>query len=262
MPHGALDICERSPYGGGMIRRFGEQLGGMLLEIFFPRSCVSCGGGVEDSGYEHLCRDCGRELFLVAPPACRVCGHPFFGMLAGSQACPHCAELQPVFDEGKTLFLAKGPGRALVHELKYRSGFYVLRDIERMVRAAQDYLDYLADAVLVPVPLHTDKQRERGYNQSTRIAEAFARATDGRSRVEPLLRRTKFTQTQTRLNRAARHQNVKNAFALAPDAVVIRDQSYILVDDVFTTGSTLNACAAALQQAGAQHIKVATLGHG
>lgn len=245
-----------------MMRRVGKQLGGVLLEVFFPRSCVGCGSGVEDSGYEHLCRDCARELFLVAPPACRVCGHPFFGVLAGSQTCPHCAELSSVFDEGKTVFLAKGPGRALVHELKYQSGFYILRDIERMVRAARDYLNFISDAVLVPVPLHPAKQRERGYNQSERIAGALARATDGHSQVENLLRRTKFTQTQTRLNRADRHRNVKNAFALAPDAVVMRKQSYILVDDVFTTGSTLNACAAALRKAGAKHIKVATLGHG
>lgn len=183
-------------------------------------------------------------------------------MLAGPKTCPHCSELNPVFDEGKTLFLAKGPGRALVHELKYQSGFYVLRDIERMVHGAPDYVDYLSGAILVPVPLHPDKERERGYNQSDRIARALARATDSRSKVENLLRRTKFTLTQTRLNREDRHRNVKNAFALAPDAVVVSEQQYILVDDVFTTGSTLNACAAVLRKAGAEHIKVATLGHG
>lgn len=234
----------------------------MFLEVFFPRSCVSCGCGVENSGYEHLCGDCARELFLIAPPNCRTCGYPFHGMLAGPRACPHCAELDPVFEEGKALFLAKGPGRELVHELKYQSGFYILRDIERMARGAQNYLDYLSEAVLVPVPLHAVKLRERGYNQSERIAGALAKATEGRSRVEKLLVRTKFTQTQTRLNREARHRNVKNAFALAPDAVVIPEHQYILVDDVFTTGSTLNACAAVLRKAGAEYIKVATLGHG
>jgi ComF family protein len=238
------------------------KLGGMFLEVFFPRSCVSCGSGVEDSGYEHLCDDCSRELFLVAPPNCKVCGYPFFGILAGPQACPHCAALDPVFEEGKTLFLAKGPGRALVHELKYQSGFYILRDIERMVRMARDYLEFISDSVLVPVPLHSVKLRERGYNQSERIAGALARATDGGSRVDPLLRRTRFTQTQTSLNREDRNRNVKNAFALGPDAVVIPEHQYILVDDVFTTGSTLNACAAALHKAGAEHIKVATLGRG
>jgi len=183
-------------------------------------------------------------------------------MLAGPKTCPHCAELNPVFDEGKTLFLAKGPGRELVHALKYESGFYVLRDIARMIRAAPDYVAYLEDAVLVPVPLHAVKERERGYNQSDRIAGTLAAAAGGTSRVEKLLVRTKFTQTQTRLDRDDRHRNMKNAFALAPEAVVIPDQTYILVDDVFTTGSTLNACAEVLRKAGAKRIKVATLGHG
>ena len=246
----------------GMTRTFGRRFAQPFLEVFFPRSCVSCGDAVEDSGYEHLCRACARELFLIRPPNCRTCGYPFHGLLAGPRVCPHCAELDPVFDEGKALFLAKGPGRELVHELKYQSGFYLLRDIERMARGARDYLDYLSDAVLVPVPLHKDKLRERGYNQSERIVGALARATAGRSRVAKLLLRTKYTQTQTRLNREDRHRNVKNAFALAGDAVVIPGQQYILVDDVFTTGSTLNACAAVLRKAGAERIKVATLGHG
>lgn len=245
-----------------MTRNLGSRLANLFLEVFFPRSCVACGSAVEDSKYEHLCVDCSRELFLAAPPNCRICGYPFHGMLAGPRTCPHCEELIPLFEEGKTLFLAKGPARRLIHELKYQSGFYVLRDIARLIHEARDYVDYISDAVLVPVPLHAVKERERGYNQSERIADALAAATGGRSRLEKLLLRTKYTQTQTRLNREDRHRNVKNAFALAPDAVVIPDQQYILVDDVFTTGSTLNACAAVLRKAGAEQIKVATLGHG
>ena len=77
-----------------------------------------------------------------------------------------------------------------------------------------------------------------------------------------LLVRKGYTQTQTQLSRTARQQNVKNAFALASDAAVIPNQTYILVDDIITTGSTFNACAAALREAGATQIKVATLGHG
>lgn len=232
-----------------------------LLDVFFPRSCVHCGDAVEGSGYQFLCRGCARELMLSKSPACTTCGYPFFGMLAGPRVCPHCVELDPLFEEGKTLFLAKGPGRSLVHELKYQAGFYVLRDVAAMLAQAPYYKAYFAGAVLVPVPLHAAKLRERGFNQSERIAEALCAATGAES-VQNCLVRTVYTQTQTRLSRAARHQNVKNAFALAKDAVVIPEQTYILVDDVFTTGSTLNACAAVLRGAGCQHLRVATLGHG
>jgi ComF family protein len=137
----------------------------------------------------------------------------------------------------------------------------VLRDIETMVERTPGYRRYFEGATLVPVPLHAIKLRERGFNQSERIAKLIARRTDAEG-VASLLERTVFTQTQTRLSRNARDANVKNAFALAPDAVVIPDHRYILIDDVFTTGSTLNACAAVLREAGATRLKVATLGHG
>ena len=182
-------------------------------------------------------------------------------MLSGSRVCPHCEELEPLFDQGRTLFLAKGPARSLIHELKYNSGFYILEDVKAMIAATPYYRDYFKDAVLVPVPLHATKERERGFNQSRMIAQAIGEATEARV-VEDLLFRQVYTQTQTRLSRAARHQNVKNAFALASNAAVVTDQSYILVDDVFTTGSTLNACAAVLRTAGVTRLKVATLGHG
>jgi ComF family protein len=182
-------------------------------------------------------------------------------MLIGPRICPHCAELNPVFEQGKTLFLAKGPARSLIHELKYKSGFYILEDVKSMIERAPYYRDYFSGAILVPVPLHVAKYRQRGFNQSRVIAELLVEVTEAKALQNALIR-TVFTQTQTRLSRTARHQNVKNAFALAPDTVVIPDQTYILVDDVFTTGSTLNACAAVLREAGVSRIKVATLGHG
>jgi len=114
----------------------------------------------------------------------------------------------------------------------------------------------------VPVPLHPTKQRERGFNQSEKIAHMLAAATDGRSEVKNLLLRNRYTQTQTRLNQTERHRNVKNAFALAPNTVLFSNKQYILVDDVFTTGSTLNACASVLRDAGATRLKVVSIGHG
>ena len=240
---------------------FFKQLTQLVLEIFYPRSCLHCGAAVEDSDYQFLCSACSRELFLSKPPSCSTCGYPFFGMLAGPRICPHCTELDPLFEQGKTLFLAKGPARSIIHALKYQSGFYVLEDIKVMIAKISSYKDYFDGAILVPVPLHPTKERERGFNQSLVIAKSLNDATMAKD-LQNLLVRKVYTQTQTRLSRTARHQNVKNAFALASDAVVIPNQTYILVDDVITTGSTFNACAAALREAGATQIKVATLGHG
>ena len=232
-----------------------------LAEVFFPRSCLHCGDAVECSDYQFLCSACSRELFFSQPPTCSTCGYPFLGMLAGPRICPHCAELDPLFEQGKTLFLAKGPARSIIHVLKYQHGFYALEDVKTMIAKAPYYKNYFNRAILVPVPLHSTKERERGFNQSLMIAKSLNKATTAKG-LQELLVRTVYTQTQTQLSRVARLQNVKNAFALASDAVVITNQTYILIDDVFTTGSTLNSCAAVLLEAGATQIKVATLGHG
>jgi len=239
-----------------------KQLGKLLLDVIFPSSCLHCSEPIEDTPYRNLCAACARELYLVSSPACSTCGFPFFGALIGDQICPHCADLDPVFEEGKTLFLAKGPGRALIHALKYHQGFYILKDVETMLRQSPEYLDYLCQSVLVPVPLHSVKQRQRGFNQSERIARKLAQVVGGGCCVELLLERSKYTKTQTRLSREARERNVKNAFSLTTNALLMPDTHYILVDDVFTTGATLNACSRVLRDAGARHIKVATLGHG
>ena len=184
--------------------------------------------------------------------------------------CPHCEGLDPAFREGRTAALFKGPVRALVIELKYHRGLHVLEDMERIFRRAPHVLELARGATLVPVPLHPRKERERGYNQAALIAAALARAVDSTgsppagegTRVEPLLRRSEDTATQTAFDRRTRMANLKNAFALARGAHLNPDQHYILVDDVFTTGSTLNSCARTLRRAGALNLDVVTLGHG
>ena len=238
-----------------------KQLMQPLIEVFFPGSCLHCGDAVEHSDYQFLCSACSRELFLSKPPSCSTCGYPFLGMLAGPRVCPHCAELDPLFEQGKTLFLAKGPAPSIIHTLKYQSGFYVLEDVKVMIAKVPHFKDYFDGAILVPVPLHPTKERERGFNQSLVIAKSINNVTMAKD-LQNLLVRKGYTQTQTQSSRPARHQNVKNAFALASDAVVIPNQTYTLIDDVITTGSTFNACAAVLREAGATQIQVATLGHG
>jgi competence protein ComFC len=94
------------------------------------------------------------------------------------------------------------------------------------------------------------------------LAECAVQAVDGQARIEELLCRVVHTESQTHYDRAARQQNLKNAFALAPGATINPPQRYVLVDDVFTTGSTLNACAAVLRRGGARNLDVITFGHG
>ena len=180
----------------------------------------------------------------------------------GSRMCAKCEGLDPAFREGRTAVLFKGPARALVIELKYHKGLHVLQDMTEIFRQAPHVLELARDAVIVPVPLHPRKARERGYNQSVLLAETVARAAGGGSRVVPLLQRVIDTETQTAFDRRTRMANLKNAFALTPGAELNPALHYLLVDDVFTTGSTLNSCARTLRRAGALNLDVITFGHG
>lgn len=231
-------------------------------DVVFPPRCVHCHGLIESDGhFRHLCPRCVEQVAYVKPPYCSTCGHPFYGIVEGERICPHCESLTPAFNEGRTAVLLKGPARALVHELKYHRGFHVLKDMERIFAQSLHVLELARDAVVVPVPLHSRKQRDRGYNQSALIAETLARVATGTT-VVPLLRRVVDTVSQTHHDRRTRQLNLKNAFALAPGVAISAAQHYLLVDDVFTTGSTLNSCAQALRHAGGLKIDVVTFGHG
>jgi len=243
-----------------------------VSDLVFPPVCVHCRGLVETPdanaaadappSYRHLCFRCARQLEFVRPPHCTTCGHPFFGVVEGERRCAKCDGLHPEFDAGRTAVLFKGPARSLVIELKYHRGLHVLADMEQILRRSPHLLAAAQGATLVPVPLHARKARERGYNQAELLATALARAAGGGACVQNLLMRAVDTPTQTAFDRRTRIANLKNAFALVPSGPLNSGLHFILVDDVFTTGSTLNSCARALRRAGAVKLDVATFGHG
>ena len=138
----------------------------------------------------------------------------------------------------------------------------MLEDIAVLIRMTPGMVDFVRGAVLVPVPLHSRKEREREYNQSRLLAQQFAAAGGPGTRVAEPLRRVVDTPTQTALDRRTRQANLKNAFALRKGAAINAADRYVLIDDVFTTGSTLNACAAVLRRSGGMNLDVVTFGHG
>lgn len=233
-----------------------------FADVLFPPVCVQCLSLVETGPFAHICAACARKIEFVRPPHCTTCGHPFFGEVEGERMCPHCEGLAPVYREGRTAVLLKGPIRALVHEMKYHHGLHVIEDLETIFRMNPALMDWVRGAALVPVPLHPRKERERGYNQSQLLADRLAQIGGSGCRVVPLLRRIEDTQSQTYHDRRTRLASLKNAFALCPGASITPRQHYLIVDDVFTTGSTLNSCARVLRRAGCLNVDVITFGHG
>lgn len=233
-----------------------------VLDVIFPRDCLLTGEPVgDDSEWLYFKRLSRREMGIVEPPHCPTCGAPFWGEMQLSRICTHCLELEPEFGEGRTCLVLQGAGRSIIHELKYHQGWHLLPDIRRVIQVTPRFLEFLKGAVIVPVPLHPRKERERGFNQTEILARLFVEEAED-ARFSNALCRVRDTMSQTRLNHQSRQNNMKGAFQARPDFTPIKGKRYVVVDDVFTTGATLNACCEALKDAGVFQVDIATLGHG
>jgi ComF family protein len=230
------------------------------LDLALPRICVSCEGAMDEGADDIVCPLCWSRLALLASPQCNRCGHPTEG-----RSCRFCEQLPPFVRSARSAcWLPHEVGSAVVHALKYHGWTSAARGMaRRMARLSwpQDVL--LERAALVPVPLAPVRQRERGYNQAALVAESLS--AHWKIPVwHDVLRRTRATRTQTRLTPGERSANVRDAFEVPERPRAARDRMrglhLVLVDDVLTTGATLNACAAALFESGARTISYATFG--
>tara|TARA_E500000331_G_scaffold263504_1_gene254506 strand:- start:166 stop:639 length:474 start_codon:yes stop_codon:yes gene_type:complete len=152
--------------------------------------------------------------------------------------------------------------KSLIHDIKYHGARMILRDMTSWLDRSPGFREYLEGTVLIPVPLHRRRLGKRGFNQSEWIAHSFRKAVGPSVEVMDILKRKKNTPTQTELDRSERKVNVKNAFALKRRNRLRKEDRIMLIDDVFTTGATLNACAQVLRDHGFKRINIATLGHG
>jgi ComF family protein len=175
--------------------------------------------------------------------------------------CSYCRDKNFPFHHAKCLWDFHGLPKEWIHQLKYHQGEHLIIDLEKFFVNSPEWREYLADALLVPIPLHWRRYWQRDYNQSQLIAKAMAKASD--AQVIPLLRRCKHSPSQTTLKLHERFWNVQGVFTLGREAKRIdRNRRIILIDDVLTTGATLSSCASVLQEGGFGNIDVATLAHG
>jgi ComF family protein len=234
-----------------------------FLDLLFPRDCVLTGEPLGDSRLRYVSDAAAARLPVIRDPRCPKCGHPYFGPVEESPACPHCADLRPAFREGRCGYLLSRDCRTLVHALKYQRKRHLARDLAALLAAAPGFLDFLAGAVVVPVPLHPRKQRKRGFNQAEEILGELAARAGEAFETRRLLRRVSRTESQTRATRKERMKRVKGAFEVIDGGEPLpAGRRYVLFDDVFTTGATLDTCARALRQAGPRRIDVAAFAHG
>lgn len=204
-----------------------------------------------------LCAQCRSRLRLVRPPYCVVCGRAFASRAGSMRLCGRCLLRLPRYDRARSVGLYAGSLREAVHELKYRGRTAMAVPLSELLagQGARMGSPHHCD-VLVPVPLHVRRLRQRGFNQSALLAQRLARAWHIPCDVAAL-QRQRWTAPQTGLDRRRRLANLRGAFAAS--RARCRGKRMLLIDDVYTSGATVNECARALKAAGAARVEVLTL---
>lgn len=235
-------------------------LDALLAVILAPR-CAACAAVLDAPLDGPVCRLCWARIPALLPPFCRTCGDRLASWRIVSVAleqCPRCRRTSTPLSAGRSAGHYDGTLRDILHAFKYDGRRTLARPLAAIIRAAG--ADLLRDAnCVVPVPLHPFRRLRRGFNQAGELAAHL------RTPVLHALWRTRATAPQTGLHAAARRRNVAGAFTLSPlisrtsQRAFLDDRVVVLVDDVHTTGATLNACAAVLLAAGAREVRALTV---
>ncbi len=236
-----------------------------VLDLLYPPLCALC--GVNLSHGRALCDGCDEALPRLAEPFCAACGEAFPGVIDGPFACPNCQDLKYSFDFARPATVRDEQTLELIHRLKYGREIHIAGELGRI--ASEAFADpRLAVALdgawpLVPVPLHRKRLRHRHFNQAAEISRALSMHTG--LPVLAALRRTRQTETQTVLSRKQRMENLRGAFEVSRRGhrwIAAAPAGAVLVDDVLTTGSTVNECAKTLRRAGFRSVCVITVMRG
>ena len=220
-----------------------------FLSVLLAPACAACDRPLDEPTRGPVCRACWQAIKLFTPPLCDVCGDPRRSWRTNGvefNTCARCRDREHLVSRARAIGEYDGPLRTIIHALKYDGHRSIARPLAGLMIASGAPVLHTAD-LAVPVPLHRARKRARGFNQAAEIARHLSiPAIDA-------LKRTRATVSQTDLPSKARHANVRNAFALRR-RVDVKGCVLVLVDDVSTTGATLEACARVLLDAGAREV--------
>ncbi|MEC9344683.1 MAG: ComF family protein [Pseudomonadota bacterium] len=233
-----------------------RRAGRATLDLLLPPRCLSCGEAVADPG--RLCGTCFAAIDFIAAPACACCGLPFTFETGPDTLCAACAAVRPPYTRARAAARYGEPLRTALLRFKHGDRTDMAVGLALLLRrAGQPWLGQ-AD-MIAAVPLHRTRLLRRRYNQSAELARALS-ALCGVPAVPDLLLRQRRTRSQGGLSGTARRRNVQGAFSVSPrHAAGLKGRHVILVDDVMTTGATVEACARTLVRAGAADVTVLTV---
>lgn len=230
-----------------------------FLDFLYPATCHLC--EIPLTHGSHLCSTCAEDMHFIEAPFCTRCGESYDGAISSEFICPNCHQLHLHFEFALAALHSDGGARQLVHDFKYMRQIQLATELAQLAqRATHDtrFTPYLEHGIIVPVPLHWMRQKKRRFNQAEEIGKKLSPLID--VPWMKILKRRRNTETQTRFSRKKRLENLNDAFAVrAGGRKKIAGKLVILLDDVFTTGSTANECAEVLMRAGAERVAVLTV---
>jgi ComF family protein len=235
-------------------RQASRRLARAVVDAVLPPRCLACGDIVGEP--DALCGRCWAAMTFFAPPWCAVCGLPFPHPMGDGAVCADCARERASWDRARAVLRYDKHSRHLVLSLKHGDRTHLAAALGRWMRRAGDEVLDGAD-LLVPVPLHWTRLFARRYNQASLLAHAVHAAGGPPVAPDWLIRRRR-TPSQGRMSPLARARNVRGAFALRPGRNVA-GKRLVLVDDVLTTGATVEECARVLRRGGAAFVGVLTV---
>lgn len=229
--------------------------------ILFPPRCVNCSDFVQEQG--GLCQSCWQELDFLIDPRCRSCGYPFaYDIAEIEMLCGSCLQNPPAFDAHRAALRYNSGCSHMIQRLKYHDRSDMIPLLARWLqRPAAEFLQK-EGLIVIPVPLHPLRMLRRKYNQAALLARAFHRTQPQTSLLLDALYRLRRRPPQASLTRKERLKNMRGVFAVTPRHMPqLQHRPVLLVDDVMTTGATLNACAKTLKKAGSGPVYAVTLAH-
>lgn len=236
-----------------------------LLDLFFPPLCHVCRVYIpdlppDDESPLHICPECLDKITFITSPLCNVCGKPFFSEAPDNHTCGACLTDAPHHTSRSAAVLG-GPIQQLIHSFKYGGRVHLAHPLGILASSTlRGFCAVAAPDLILPVPLHRKRLRQRGYNQSQLIGAVLAKQWKVPLEVGNL-RRLRWTEPQTALDARDRATNVKGAFGVK-DPKRLEGKRVLLVDDVVTTGSTVRACVDALREVDVAAVCAVTVARG
>lgn len=233
-----------------------------IFNLLYPPFCHVCGKKI-DLWHQTLCAECLKKIKKRVPPFCIKCGRQLPEGVKPYAICVNCKKNNIYFDRAFSVFYYDDILKELIHNFKYKKMTLIANEFVELIEAfMKEYeIDKGTDIVL-SIPMHPVRLFKREINPSHILGKALAKRLGFRYSAK-VLKKTKNTPPQSRLSRAERIKNIKESFSLSKNKIsYIKHKNILLVDDLFTTGSTVNECARILKQGGSNYVKVITLARG